>query len=183
MSSTSTLCHQPASHGSKSTFVYPIVPFLETVKHEHLIHLWTLRMDGSCLNHLRNEGCFLLHQLLYGIKALENLTLSENGSDLLASNCFKFSSPARLRGFLRSLTTHRRDTDRKSFGTVIAIYGLRSLRMLGRPEILRCHTNVSRNGRPKSQLCSVGDQCCVFSPFGHDLTLHTLVEGSLLNCG
>ena len=53
----------------------PIVPFLETVKPEHLIHLRTLRTDGFCPNHLRNYRCLLLCRLLYGIKALENIVL------------------------------------------------------------------------------------------------------------
>ena len=54
----------------------PIVPFLETVKPEHLIHLRTLRTDGFSPVHLRNYRCLLLCRLLYGVKALENITLS-----------------------------------------------------------------------------------------------------------
>ena len=55
-----------------------IVPFLETVKPEHLTNLRTFKTDGFCPDddHLRNEAIFLLCELLYGIKALENLTLS-----------------------------------------------------------------------------------------------------------
>ena len=55
-----------------------LVPFLETVKPEYLTNLRTFETDGFCPGdvHLRNEGVFLLCELLYGIKALENLTLS-----------------------------------------------------------------------------------------------------------
>ena len=55
----------------------PLVPFLTTVKPEHLIHLRTFKTDGFCPDtHLTNGRCSLLCELLYGIKALENLSMS-----------------------------------------------------------------------------------------------------------
>ncbi len=56
----------------------PIMPFLATVKPEHLIHLRTFKTDGFCPGdaHLRNDVCSLLCELLYAIKALEDLSIS-----------------------------------------------------------------------------------------------------------
>lgn len=54
-----------------------MVPFLETVKSEHLINLRTFKTDGYCRGGppVWNQVCSLLCELLYGIKALENLEL------------------------------------------------------------------------------------------------------------
>ena len=55
----------------------PIVPFLETVKPEHLVNLRTFKTDGCCPKGFStSEGCHLLCELLWHIKALENLSIS-----------------------------------------------------------------------------------------------------------
>ena len=55
----------------------PLVPFFATVEPEHLTQLQTLKTDGYCPEfHLKNGLCSLLCELLYKIKALENVSIS-----------------------------------------------------------------------------------------------------------
>ena len=55
----------------------PIIPFLETVTPEHLIHLRTFKTDGFCPEIVfKFEGYKLVIRLLHEIKALKNLSIS-----------------------------------------------------------------------------------------------------------